>query len=90
MATALSVFGDSPVTCRGDSPVPSAAAALPQSQVNQRDPKKSRKLVRFKHHFGKTLRDRFALGLGPGSEHAKLFEKNPSTPKLTRAIELDE
>ncbi|CAH2045796.1 unnamed protein product, partial [Iphiclides podalirius] len=36
------------------------------------------------------LRDRFVLGLGPGPERDKLFEQNPSTLTLTRAIELAE
>ncbi|XP_072930583.1 uncharacterized protein [Epargyreus clarus] len=36
------------------------------------------------------LRDRFVLGLGPDPERDKLFEQNPATLTLSRAIELAE
>ncbi|CAK1578727.1 unnamed protein product [Parnassius mnemosyne] len=36
------------------------------------------------------LRDRFVLGLGSGPERDKLFEQNPTTLTLTKAIEIGE
>ena len=36
------------------------------------------------------LRDRFVLGLGSGPERDKLFEQNPTTLTLMRAVELAE
>ncbi|CAG4973114.1 unnamed protein product [Parnassius apollo] len=36
------------------------------------------------------LRDRFVLGLGSGLERDKLFEQNPTTLTLTKAIEIGE
>ncbi|CAH2058229.1 unnamed protein product, partial [Iphiclides podalirius] len=52
--------------------------------------KRSSSYCDFGNALETTLRDRFVLGLGPGPERDKLFEQNPSTLTLKRAIELAE